>query len=142
MPSFGSKSRLRLISCHADVQIIMNRVIQQFDCSILEGYRSNELQAQYFRDKLSKKRAGTSLHNRTPSMAWHALPWFDTKPHVDWKHTSSMYHLAGYIRGVAAEMLLAGEITHAVRYGGDWDRDFDVRERQWQDLAHYELVMP
>jgi len=142
MPSFGRKSLAHLGTCHVDAQVIMAMVIKEFDCTILEGHRSHELQEQFFRDKLTTKRGGQSLHNRRPSMAWHAMPWFATKPHVDWKHRESMQHLAGYIRGTAAHLLQVGLISHAVRWGGDWDRDFDVREEQWDDFAHYELRQP
>jgi len=140
VPHFGSRSLANLATCHADAQIIMSLVIEEFDCSIVEGHRPQALQDDYFARGLSKVRTGK--HNLTPSMAWHALPYFATKPHVDWNHRESMQHLAGYIRATAFGLLMAGHITHTVRWGGDWDRDFDVRETQWDDFAHYELEKP
>lgn len=142
MPSFGSVSLKHLATCHKDAQVIMSEVVRSFDCTVLEGHRNNSLQQEYFERGLSKKPPGESLHNYMPSMAWHAMPYFVNVPHVDWKHESSMFFLAGVILGTADRLLVARLITHAVRWGGDWDRDFDVREKQWNDLSHYELVNP
>ena len=137
MPSFGTKSLRHLGTCHVDAQLIMAEVIKEFDCSILEGHRPKELQAHYFETGASKVKV--SLHNSMPAMAWHAMPWFQSNPQVDWHHLPSMFHLAGYIRGVALRLRVEGRISHTVRWGGDWNRNFDVREKQWNDLAHYEL---
>jgi len=140
MPTFGGQSKQHLATCHHDVSIIMNEVIKVIDCSVLEGWRPDALQEQYFERGLSTKRAGQSTHNARPSKAWHALPYFSTPPHIDWKHEQSMFFLAGIIIGTAERLFADGKISHRVRWGGDWDRDFDVREKQWNDLAHYELI--
>lgn len=139
---FGANSRRHLETCHPDITTIMNEVIQWFDCSILEGHRDHQLQREYLRRGLSKLGPGQSKHNTVPSLAWHAMPYFHAAPHIDWTHQKSMYALAGYILAVGDQLLIRGRIEHRVRWGGDWDRDFDVREKQWNDLAHYELVEP
>ena len=72
-------------------------------------------------------------------MAVDAMPWFQDPPNIDWRHSPSIYHFAGVVKGVAIMLYNMGEIKHLIRWGGDWDRDFDVREKQWNDLAHYEL---
>lgn len=139
MPAFSARSLGHLVTVHLDGQAIMNEVIKMFDCTILEGHRSIEQQNAYFEQGLSKLKGDAGPHTKNPSMAWHAMPWFLTEPHIDWNHNASMAHLAGFIRGVAFMLHTQGKITHLVRWGGDWDRDFDVREKQWNDLAHYEL---
>ena len=140
MPTFGPTSRKHLATCHGDIQIIMSKVILIVDCSILEGHRSNTLQQEYFDRGLSQKGPGESKHNSTPSMAWHVMPYFKTKPHIDWTHWNSMYYLAGVIVATAERLQLVGQISHVVRSGLDWDRDGDVREKQWNDGAHFELI--
>jgi len=137
MFSFGTASMKQLDTCHQDVKVIMDEVIKIVNCSVLEGHRDPSLQADFVARGLSKTL--DSLHCTNPSMAWHALPYFDADPHIDWNHRPSMYYLAGIILGVAARLRGEGKITNHVRWGGDWDRDGDVREAQWNDLAHYEL---
>lgn len=142
MAKFGRRSLKVLGQLHDDAQIIMLEVIHEFDCTLLEGFRPKEKQDYYFEIGLSKIQFPNGKHNVMPSFAWHAMPWHPGKPHVDWNHVRSMMHLAGYIRGIGDLLYSQGKVAHRVRWGGDWDRDFDVREKQWDDLAHYELYKP
>ena len=75
-------------------------------------------------------------------MAVDSMPWLTDRPHIDWEHSPSIYHFAGVVKGVAFMLYQMGEIKHLVRWGGDWDNDFDVREKQWVDSPHYELYKP
>ncbi len=43
--------------------------------------------------------------------------------------------------GIAQKLKDEGKMTHAIRYGGDWDRDFDITDNKFQDLVHFELIM-
>ena len=43
-------------------------------------------------------------------------------------------YLAGIISGIARTM------GYIVRWGGDWDSDFDVRDQTFNDLGHFELI--
>ncbi len=48
MPQFGRRSKEQLSSCHPDLQKLFNEVIKHYDCTILEGHRSNEDQLKAF----------------------------------------------------------------------------------------------
>jgi peptidoglycan L-alanyl-D-glutamate endopeptidase CwlK len=101
------------------------------DFSVLEGHRDAERQADLFHRGLSKLQWPNSKHNREPSEAIDIAPW-----PIDWRDTQRFYHLAGIVRTIAGEH----EIT--LRWGGDWDSDFDLRDQNFMDLAHFELVRP
>ena len=44
MPKFGRKSRERLETCHKDLQVLFNHVIENIDCSVLCGHRGEKEQ--------------------------------------------------------------------------------------------------
>ena len=48
MPSFGERSLSRLETCHPDICRVFNRVIEFYDCSILEGMRADERQRELY----------------------------------------------------------------------------------------------
>jgi len=57
------------------------------------------------------------------------------------KHLKYFYHFSGIVLGVAEMLLDSGEITHRVKWGGDWDMDDNMDDQKFNDLYHYELVM-
>ena len=142
-PAYGARSRRVLATLHQDLRLIFQAVLDAgFDHSLLEGYRDEETQNRYFREGISKARFPHSKHNVSPSMAVDAMPWFRQTPNIDWTHQPSFYHFAGVVRGVALEKFRAGDIKHLIRWGGDWNNNFDVREKEWVDAAHFELYLP
>jgi peptidoglycan L-alanyl-D-glutamate endopeptidase CwlK len=143
MPSYGKRSRKVLATLHPDLQVVFQAVLTLgFDHSLIEGHRDEETQNFYYDQGKSKLRFPGSKHNQLPSLAVDAMPWHNSLPHIDWDHFPSIFHFAGVVRGVAAMLYSEGKITHLIRWGGDWDRDFDVREKQWDDLPHFELYQP
>jgi peptidoglycan LD-endopeptidase CwlK len=142
-PKYGPRSRKVLGTLHVDLQIIFQAVLSLgYDHSLIEGHRDKETQNFYFDQGKSKIRWPKGRHNTVPSEAVDAMPWFTSLPHIDWKHEPSIHHFAGVVRGVAAMLYNMGEIKHRIRWGGDWDRDYNVREDQWDDLPHFELYKP
>mgnify|MGYP001385441952 CR=1 FL=1 len=143
MPRYGDRSLRVLETLHPDLQLIFKTVLATgFDHTLICGHRPQKEQDEAFALGRSKVRFPNSKHNSTPSMAVDAMPWFRTAPNIDWSHSASIYHLAGVVRGVATGLYQQGKISHLVRWGGDWDGDFDVREKQWDDSPHYELYKP
>lgn len=140
MYSFGSTSQKRLDTTHQDIQATCNEVIQYIDFSILEGTRTLEKQQEYFRDKKSKLDGinQKSKHQSLPSLAVDVAPY-----PIEWegdKSRARFYLLAGYFF-MASEMLFeAGEITHKIRWGGDWNSNKDFSDQSFDDLPHFELV--
>lgn len=143
MPKYGARSMVTLGTLHPDLQKIFKTVLGMgYDHSLIEGHRGQSKQDRLFDEGKSKVKFPDGKHNSYPSLAVDAMPYFKDKPHIDWEHRPSIFHFAGIVRGVAFMLFSMGEITHLVRWGGDWDNDFDVREKQWDDSPHYELYKP
>lgn len=134
MPSYSNTSKKRLATCHKDLQTIFNEVIKGFDCTIVCGHRSEKEQTKAFNDGFSKVKFPKSKHNKFPSMAVDAVPY-----PIDWDDTDRMIHFAGYVRGVVEILYTFGDITHKVRWGGDWDKDTELKDNRFQDFPHFEL---
>jgi peptidoglycan LD-endopeptidase CwlK len=129
MPSFGKKSMERLKTCDQRLQDLFNEVIKNYDCSVLQGTRTKEEQDEFFRTGKSKVQWPNSKHNSSPSKG------IDVSPYpIDWDNTKRFYHFAGYVQGIADQMGIK------LRWGGDWDNDFDLDDQSFMDLVHFELV--
>lgn len=128
MPSFGKRSTRRLDSCHLDLIRLFERVVEKYDCTILRGHRGPKAQNAAFNAGNSKLRYPQGKHNKLPSMAVDVAPW-----PIDWDNEKRFLVFGGYVLGVAAEMGLT------IRWGGDWDGDFDPSDQTFNDLVHFEL---
>ena len=131
MANFGKTSKRRLKTCHPDIQKIMNEVIKIYDFSVLEGERTLEKQQEYYRDKKSKKDGihNKSKHQSSPSLAIDIIPY-----PMDWSDLNRFHFLAGLVFAKAHELGIE------IRWGGDWDKDFDFKDQDFNDLPHFELV--
>ena len=129
MPSFGKTSTERLLHCHSYLQLLFEEVVKDFDCSILVGYRGKEEQEKMVTQKRSKLHWPDSRHNRMPSMAVDVAPY-----PIDWEDTDRFYFFAGYVTATAKRLGLK------IRWGGDWDQDYDLSDNKFNDLVHFELV--
>jgi peptidoglycan L-alanyl-D-glutamate endopeptidase CwlK len=136
MPAFGERSTRCLATCHPDLQLIFNTVIEWYDCAVICGHRNKAAQDKVFADGMSQVQWPDSMHNMVPSMAADVLPY-----PINWKYTEEMTHLAGMVQGVARMLYARGDITHLVRWGGDFDKDNDLHDSSW-DKPHYELYKP
>ena len=129
MPRFSVSSSARLNTCHIDLQRLFNRVVRDFDCTILEGHRGEADQNEYVRAGKSKLPYPHSKHNFEPSFAVDVAPY-----PIDWNDHERFYFFAGFVKGIAASMDLN------IRWGGDWDSDTQVKDQTFMDLPHFELV--
>ena len=135
MPKFSSDSFSKLSTCHPDLQVLFYEVIKNFDCQILEGYRNQEDQEAAFASGNTKLHFPNGKHNHQPSMAVDVSPY-----PVDWKNAPRFYWFAGYVMGIAQKLKDEGKMTHAIRYGGDWNGDDNIDNDSFKDLVHFELV--
>jgi len=128
MPSFSSSSRQKLGTCDSRLQRLFSAVVEEFDCTIIQGNRSKEEQDEYFfgTPQRSKVQWPNSKHNNSPSLA------VDVAPYV--KGRGIFYYFAGYVMATAKEMGIN------LRFGGDWDRDYDLSDQTFDDLPHFEIV--
>jgi peptidoglycan L-alanyl-D-glutamate endopeptidase CwlK len=137
MPEFSNSSLNRLDTCHEDLQLIMSEVVRLIDCSVLEGHRDKDRQDMLFQKLFSKVRYPNSKHNTTPSMAVDVAPY-----PIVWEDDGRFAFFAGWVFCVAANLFELGEITHTLRWGGDWDGDTRTDDQDFNDLIHFELVKP
>ena len=139
MPHFSKRSAERLATCDRRLQWLFYNVISLYDCTIVQGHRSLEEQQALFEAGRSKVRRGK--HNESPSLAVDVAPWLPgrgipwpkpgTKSYI--KDLAQFYHFAGFVMAVA-------ENVHVpIRWGGDWDRDYDLSDQTFDDLVHFEL---
>ena len=129
MPSFSDKSLSRLGTCGPRLQRVFHEVIRYFDCTILEGYRDKDRQIRMVEEGKSKVRWPNGKHNTVPSLAVDVTPY-----PVVWDDRERQTLFAGYVLATAKTMGVD------LRWGGDWDRDTEVRDNGFDDLVHFEIV--
>ena len=128
MPYFGKTSKKRLSTCNSKLQEIFNEVIKHVDCSVLEGHREKDRQNKLYKEGKTKVKYPDGRHNRQPSSAVDVTPY-----PVDWKDRERQTLFAGFVIGVASQMGIN------LRWGGDWDQDFQVVDNRFDDFPHFEL---
>lgn len=133
MPAFGTNSEKALASCHSDLQRLAYTAIMFVDFSVLEGHRNEADQNKAYAKGFSKVRWPNGKHNKLPSNA------FDFAPYpIDWSDKEVARQRFVYVAGIL--MGIAFQLGIQIRWGGDWDRDFDTRDEKFRDLGHIELV--
>ena len=142
MFKLGPISEGKLGTCHTDLQLLGHVAIRRakFDFACTDGYRGDREQQIVFDAGRSQKAPGKSLHNISPSLAVHFEPFpilypLDTDTPVQMaKKLARYYMLAMHILRTAEDLALD------IRWGGDWDRDYDILDQTFDDLAHFELI--
>ena len=140
MYSYSATSRERLESCHPDLQVIWDEVIQWIDCAVFCGHRGEAKQRLAYLENKSKVRWPDSKHNSKPSMAIDSGPYFVEIHNTDWDDSLAFARFAGRIDQIADQLLKAGAISHSIRWGGDWSMNGRSTDQTFFDLPHFELV--
>lgn len=126
---YSAASRSRLVTCDPRLIGVFERVIEIVDCTIIEGHRDEARQNEMFRTGKSQIRWPDGKHNPLPSLAIDAAPY-----PIDWKDRERATLFAGVVLGVASQ------IGVTLRWGGDWDSDFQVNDNNFDDLWHFEIM--
>jgi len=136
MAGFSRRSKGLLNTCDTKIIDIMNEVIKYYNCTILTGHRTKDEQNEKVENKQSEVNWPNSKHNSMPSMAVDVAPWPIPKDWGDkeWKERTKFYELKAIIFFVAASK------GYTLRWGGDWDRDYDYLDNNFDDLVHFEIV--
>ena len=129
MAKFGSKSKKNLSTCHEDLQKVFNEVIKYVDCSVLEGHRDERTQDRLYEEGKTKVRYPMGRHNSSPSRAVDVVPY-----PIDWKDRERFHLFAGFVLGMARGMGIT------LRWGGDWNMNFEVDDNKFDDFPHFELI--
>ena len=98
------------------------------DFTIITGHRDKLTQDKAFNSGNSKLRYPHSKHNQYPSCAIDIAPY-----PIDWNDRGRFILLAGILFGVAES-----QKTH-LRWGGDWNCNFILKDNGFDDLGHFEL---
>jgi len=128
MPSFGKKSQERLNTCDPRLVELFEIVVEDFDCTVIEGYRDKEAQNRAFDEGKSKLKFPKGNHNKYPSLAVDVAPY-----PIDWEDRDRFHYFAGFVKGIASQLGLE------IRWGGDWDSDTQTRDNNFDDLPHFEV---
>jgi len=129
MPKYSKRSKEKLSTCNQKLQDIFDEVIKNVDCTIITGQRGKEEQNEMYRTGKSQLKYPKGKHNSNPSRAVDAAPY-----PIDWKDRERATLFAGYVIGIARMQGVT------LRWGGDWDRDWQVKDNNFDDLWHFELA--
>ena len=129
MPNFSEKSLASLATCDARLQRVFQEVVRHFDCTILEGHRDKERQNRMVAEGKSKVRWPHGKHNTMPSQAVDVTPY-----PIVWDDRERQTLFAGFVLATAKAMGVD------LRWGGDWNRDTEVRDNTFDDLVHFEIM--
>ena len=128
MPKFGKKSKEQLLTCREELQEVFNEVIKTVDCSVLEGHRSKDRQNALYKEGKTKVTYPKGRHNSSPSRAVDVCPY-----PVNWSDRERFTLFAGFVLGIAKSMNIN------LRWGGDWNQNWEVNDNQFDDFPHFEL---
>lgn len=132
MRKWGPKSKKVYEELHPILQYYLDRVLHEVaDISLTCGHRTQKEQNEAFDNNFSKLRWPHGKHNQLPSIAVDLQPY--PMPENNFKLAQGL----GYIVGRMIQMAAADGIE--LRWGGDWDRDGDVTDQNFDDLFHVEI---
>lgn len=132
---FGKKSQFQITTCHVDLQRVFARALAAgvIDFSVNEGHRGQEAQDKAVASGASEKRWPTGNHNTYPSNAADLFPVLPAGVGL-WTPAALPYWylLAGVVMTAAAFEGIA------LRWGGDFNMNRDLTEKEFKDLPHFE----
>jgi peptidoglycan L-alanyl-D-glutamate endopeptidase CwlK len=155
---FGKTSKERLDTCNPDLVLIMEEALKssRIDFGIAQGARTFSTQLEYF---LEGKSTLDPRIAKNKSRAKHVTGagWRDLSDaadiyiyHPDKEirrrlayDIPSLAYVAGVIVTTAERLYKEGRVSHAIRWGGNWDRDGVIlQDQKFDDLPHFELRKP
>ncbi len=129
MPAFSEHSQAQLDTACRELQYLFEKVIEDYDCTVIQGHRGKDEQDEYFRTGKSRVEWPDSKHNALPSLAVDAAPY-----PIDWNNRERFVAFGSYVRGYARAL------GYRIRWGGDWDMDHELRDQTFMDLVHFEYL--
>ena len=88
-----------------------------------------KLQYKYFLDRKSKLDGKNKLSKHQLGRAVDLAPY-----PIKWEESERFYYMGGMV------MAIAKNLGFKVRWGGDWDRDGEVKDQSFMDLVHIEIL--
>jgi peptidoglycan LD-endopeptidase CwlK len=161
MGRYSAKSLSELFTAHLDLQVLFQDIVEDFDNKVLQGKRTEEEQRRNVESGKSKTMNSKHVYPLDePSLALDVAPYplewpqlrelltevedliavgapqpeLEEAVHNYAKTLARFYYFGGYVLGRADERGLK------IRWGGDWDGDREVRDQDFDDTVHFELV--
>jgi peptidoglycan L-alanyl-D-glutamate endopeptidase CwlK len=139
MPIFSNRSKLALATCHPDLQRVLTEAIKHIDFTVLEGHRGKDAQNAAFAGGFSQLKWPKGKHNHPDypedEVSEPIARAVDIAPYpISWSDTERFVLFAGFILGIASQLGVG------LRWGGDWDRDTQVKDERFRDWGHFELI--
>ena len=114
------------------LQILVTRLRDEVvDISLVSGHRDQLEQNTNYKNGTTTLRWPKSKHNSKPSLA------VDLQPYPYPREEPRLWGALGYIAGRAYD--IAQQEGFSIRWGGDWDRDGDLTDQNFDDLFHLEI---
>jgi peptidoglycan L-alanyl-D-glutamate endopeptidase CwlK len=135
---YSMQSLQRIATCELELQTLFMAVGQNRDTTIVCGKRTKEAQHAAFMANTSQVDWPRSKHNVVDplglSRAIDAGPYSPAHRGVDWNDKDGFYYFGGYV------MATAEALGIKIRWGGNWDGDMDLKDQNFFDLVHFELI--
>ena len=130
---WGERSTRVYETLHPALQDVMDYVLLHVaDVSLIFGHRDEAMQNHLYATGKSQLRWPDSKHNKLPSKA------VDFQPYPYPEETVKLWAGLAYVAGRAIEY---GKTRgYELRWGGDWNRNGDLTDQNFDDLFHLELV--
>lgn len=125
MPKFGKRSRERLKGVDSRLVNVLNELIKIMDVTVIEGLRTKERQEELLKQGATKTKFSKHIEGKAVDIAPYP---------IDWKDRDRFHYMGGMIRGISQQLGIK------IRWGGDWDSDGEVKDNNFDDLVHIELV--
>ena len=153
MNKWSKRSKDNLKNVHHDLVKVFDHVLLLLDITVVCGMRTDKEQADLYAqgrtlpgkivthaDGVKKK----SKHQRQADGYAHAVDVYPFPIDLSSRYyaTVRFYFLAGIVKAVAQDLYDRGEISHLVRWGGDWDRDNVFGDQSFNDIPHFEIYKP
>lgn len=135
MFKFGASSTKQRSTCHPVWQEILDKAIEIYDFTVLEGHRNEARQTKLYKSGSSKLPYPLSYHNKVDSEGSPKSEAVDIAPFpLYWDSDREQFLiLAGIIIGIGWSM------GYRVIWGGDWDNDYDFADQTFNDLVHFDI---
>lgn len=105
MPKFSQRSLKNLSQCHPNLQKIAHEAIKEFDFIVICGYRGEKEQNDAVRRGTSKLKFPKSKHNKSPSLAFDAVPYIKgAKGGIDWSARAKFLEMRAVFKKVAERL--------------------------------------
>jgi peptidoglycan L-alanyl-D-glutamate endopeptidase CwlK len=120
-----------------DLLTVIRHTQKQCEYKIVCLYRGEEEQNKLYIKGLTKLKYPMSKHNQIPVKAMDIIPKkYNNNPY---DRITDFYWIAGCIYAESEKLYDDGEISHHIRWGGDWNMNNVFYDNKFNDLSHFEL---